>query len=313
MKAGTPSATALLVAASVLRSGAAHGLPPTAIAIAARAIAHARGPLPALARLRVGRWLLALVERLVLPGLAAHHCARKAWIWARLQRRAIAGGTVVWAGVGFDGLGRALLHHAPGATVVETDHPDTLRQRRALLGDDGVAMRAVELPRQLDVLVALCMPRPTTLVCEGVAMYLPPRDVLRMLRRLAALPRPPRLIISALDTTIPGGAGFRRRAGIARRWLKRHGEPFRWRASPAQLRWCLAGAGYAVTAEWDGAGFGEYVVEAQARPRSTCAIAIDRAAHSCASARIHGAHGHGHARHVTGSTGAHAGLPDRGQ
>lgn len=265
MKAGTPSATALLVAASVVRRGAAHGLPPIAIGIAERALAASRGAcIATLARHRPGRWLLAILERLVIPGLAAHHCARKAWLWSRLRRPEVAGGSLVWVGIGFDGLGRALRAQTPGAVVVETDHPSTLHQRRAVLGDDAGAMQALTLPDGIDALAALCAARPVTLVCEGLLMYLPARDVLQMLRRLAALPSPPRLVFSALDTVRAGGRGFRRPATPVRRWLDRHGEPFRWRAPPGRVRRCLDAAGYAVTACWDGGDFGEYAVEAEA-------------------------------------------------
>lgn len=264
MKAGAPSATALLVAASVVRRGAAHGLPPIAIAITGRALAAARGSgIATLARHRPGRSLLAIVERLVLPGLAAHHCARKAWLWSRLRRPEVANGPLVWVGVGFDGLGRALHTQTPGAAVIETDHPSTLQQRRAVLGDDAGAMHALALPDGIDALAALCAARPVTLVCEGLLMYLPARDVLRMLGRLAALPWPPRLVFSALDTVRAGGRGFRRPATFVRRWLDRHGEPFRWRARPARVQRCLHAAGYMVTASWDGRDFGEYVLEAE--------------------------------------------------
>lgn len=263
MTPGQPSATALLVATSVVRAGRAHGLPEAAIDCAARAIEAARGRWPALARHRPGRWLIARVERLVMPGLAAHHCARKAWLWMRLRRPVVADGPVVFAGVGLDGLGRALKRHAPDAVVVETDHPYTLRLRRAVLGDADVVMQAAALPDDLHVVGAACASRRATLVLEGVLMYLPGRDVLRMLRRIASLPTPPRLLFSALDVPAPGGAGFHGRAWLAHRWLARRGEPFRWRVSPDRARRFLAGAGYGVTAHWNGTGFGEYVIEAE--------------------------------------------------
>ncbi|HZX81234.1 MAG TPA: class I SAM-dependent methyltransferase [Lysobacter sp.] len=263
MRPGAPSATALLVASSVVRAGAAHGLPSAAIRIAEHAVGAARGSWLALARYRPGRWLMAAAERVVLPGLAAHHCARKAWLWRRLQRPSVIDGAVAWAGVGFDGLGRALLEQAPHATIVETDHPDTLRLRRMWLGEAGVRMQALALPADIDALAALCAARPATVVCEGVLMYLPPRDVVRMLRRLVAQARPPRLVFSILDTADGHGVGFPRLPALARHWLDCHGEPFRWRASPEQVRRCLARAGYVVTAHWNGRALGEYMVEAE--------------------------------------------------
>ncbi len=265
MTPGKPSATAMLVAASVARRGTEHGLPPLAVHLAERALAlgaRQGSLLAALAGNRLGRWVLDAVERAVLPGLAAHHCARKAWIWRRLQQGQFGKGQLVWLGVGFDGLGRALLARRSTARVVETDHPDTLRLRRMLAGEQGVEMHGIELPAQLGTLLEMCAATPTTLVCEGMPMYLPARGVLRTLHAIAALPAPPRLILSALDTTQPGGRGFRRPAATVQRWLDHHGEPFRWRLPPDRVCRSLASVGYAVDGRWDGNDFGEYVIDA---------------------------------------------------
>ena len=265
MRPGEASATALLVAASVARRGRAHGLPAVAVELAERALAHgsaSRSALALLGRHRLGRILLAGLERIALPGLASHHCARKAWLWQRLQRSA-PGRQLLWLGVGFDGLGRALSKAGKAARVIiETDHPETLRQRLALLGEGETEVRAMQLPDHLDELASLCSARPTTIVCEGVLMYLPPRVVLRALKRLAALPEPPELIFTALDTLERGGRGFRRNAPWVQRWLEGRGEPFRWRCGPGRVRECLLAVGYRVADCWDGAGFGEYMVVA---------------------------------------------------
>ncbi len=265
MTPGKPSATAMLVAASVARRGAAHGLPTPALRLAERALvlgAQQGSVLAALAGNRFGRCLLDAIEHIVIPGLATHHCARKAWLWRRLQRRQAGDGQLAWLGVGFDGLGRALVARGSNARVVETDHPDTLGLRRRLAGEHGVEMRGIELPAQLGALLAMCAAMPTTLICEGMLMYLPARDVVRTLHALAALPAPPRLIFSALDTLQPGGRGFRRPAAAVHRWLNRHCEPFRWRMRPDRVVRCLASVGYVEDGRWDGNDFGEYVIEA---------------------------------------------------
>lgn len=267
MKPGWSSATAMLVALSVARRGGAHGLPVAAVQLAERALAIGAQRGSAFAMLghyRAGRSMLAAIVQLVLPGLGAHHCARKAWFWGRVQHHALARQPLIWLGVGFDGLGRALLAQDCGTGVVETDHPDTLELRRSILRDGAAGMRAIELPDQLEHLLALCAEQPATIICEGVLMYLSPRTVIRTLRALAALPSPPRLIFSVLDTLRPGGRGFRRPRSVAYRWLERHAEPFRWRARPDRIRGCLAAAGYVVTARWNGSGFGEYAIEAEA-------------------------------------------------
>lgn len=265
MRPGLPSATALLVAASVARRGAPHGLPPVAQRFAVQALRLAAGRGSALGMLaghHVGRMLLGALEALLLPGLADHHCARKAWLWGRLLRH-VRDRPVLWVGVGYDGLGRALVEHVAQARVIETDHPATLQQRRAIAADAAIDMQAIELPGQFPALVHRCAATPLTLVCEGVLMYLPPRPLLRALMRLAALPAPPRLMFSVLDAERSGGRGFGRERGRVRRWLEHHGEPFRWRASPDVVLRCLSAAGYTATGFWNGSGFGEYMVEAQ--------------------------------------------------
>jgi len=234
-----------------------------ALATRALALGAARGSAVAvLARFWLGRLLLEGIELLALPGLALHHCARKAWLWRRLPDGATTERQLLWLGVGFDGLGRALVASGSDVRVIETDHPDTLRQRRALVADDRIEMKALQLPGDLQALASICAARPTTIICEGMLMYLPKQTVVRALRTLAALPEPPRLIFTVLDTLQPGGRGFHRSAPTVRRWLERQGEPFRWRCSPTRVQCCLAAAGYEVTELWDGEGFGEYAIEA---------------------------------------------------
>lgn len=271
MRGDKPSATAMLVAASVARHGTAHGLPAVAVDLAERSLALGASHGSAVAIMagtRFGRWLLAALERLALPGLGAHHCARKAWFWKRLQPTPTVERQVLWLGVGFDGLGRALAASTPDVRVIETDHPGTLQLRRVLVCDDAIETAVLELPDQLHVLAAYCAKRPTTVICEGVLMYLRPRTVMRALQALAALPEPPRLIFSALDTLRPEGRGFRKPSNLVRRWLHLQGEPFRWRASPERVRNCLSAAGYVVARQWDGDGFGEYAIEALPAARS---------------------------------------------
>lgn len=265
MKPRQPSATALLVAASVAMCGVRHGLPPAALGMAGRALdaAAAHGSwLAALARRRPGQWLLAAAQRLVLPGLASHHCRRKAWFWTRLRDPEQQDRRLVWLGVGFDGLGRACLDAGHVAGILETDHPDTLQRRRQLGQAQGVPMAPLVLPADAAKLLALCRRQPTTLVCEGLLMYLRPRELARLLSRLARLPVPPALLFSALDSEVPGGRGFRRPSAGVRAWLAIKREPFLWRTGPERMAAVLASAGYRVRAAWDGEGFGEYAMDA---------------------------------------------------
>ncbi len=265
---GRPSATALIVALSVARRGAAAGLPDTSLRIATRALDAAGGHwrwLGRLARYRFGRAVLDLVERIALPGLAAHHCARKRWLLDRLRATPPAG-ELLWPAVGFDGTGASLAEADPRWRVREYDHPDTLRLRACIAGTQASVSRApIELPGSiadlrthgLDDRVA------ATLVAEGVAMYLPPRPLLRALRTLARWPAPPRLLLTALAPITTQGRGFSADSGLVRRWLSAHGEPFLWRCAPARLERLLQRHGYAIEARWEGDGYGEYALDAR--------------------------------------------------
>lgn len=275
MIAGRPSATALMVALSVVRRGRAFALPDASLRIATRALDAAGGGwrlLAGLARHRVGSALLDAIERRALPGLATHHCRRKQWLLQRL--RTLAPGTrLLWPAVGFDGTGLAL--HAEAShpdrydlRLHEFDHPDTLRLRERIVGDmPGVLRSALHLPDDGGVLLDLCAAStaPCVIVVEGLAMYLPARPLLRWLRALAALPSPPRLLFTALAPTHRDGTGFAVENGIVRRWLSRQREPFLWRCPQAHLLGLLRRLGYRIDADWDGAGYGEYAIDAVPR------------------------------------------------
>lgn len=272
MMAGRASATALLVALSVWRRGAAHGLPEIAIRLAGEAL-HAAGggwrALRWLAQFAAGRWWLDCVEVLLLTGLARHHVRRKQWLWRRLQS-APPGSRWIWLGVGFDGLGYAHRAGSPGTAVIEFDHPDSLALRQRLPSiAEATASTPPALPLALPEgsakLIELCQQAPSTLIAEGLLMYLSPRSLLRLLRALSRLPTPPALWFSALEPTVGGGHGFARVHAPTRSWLRRQGEPFRWRLGRERLQALLRRHGYRVEAVWDGEGFGEYVLCASVR------------------------------------------------
>lgn len=259
---GRPSATALLVTLSVAREGARHGLPPESMSLADATLASAGSfwrALGWLARHAMGRALLRGIESATLPGLAAHHCRRKAWLWQHLLALP-QGHRTIWLGVGFDALGRALQTPRPDITRVETDYPDTLALRRRLIDDPHHTSEALRLPDDTERLLHLCRSAPATLIAEGLLMYLPPRPLLRLLKRLSELPSPPRLLFSALQPPTLDGRGFARAHPLGEHWLLRQGEPFRWRLLPERLTHLLQRAGYSIEVVWDGAGFGEYLI-----------------------------------------------------
>lgn len=110
MNADRASATALLVALSVVRKGRAHGLPTATMALAHEALQLSRGGFQWLGWLALSSWgrqLLNWAERFFLPGLAEHHCQRKRAIMQQLRSDGCEA-RLVFLGVGFDALGCAL-------------------------------------------------------------------------------------------------------------------------------------------------------------------------------------------------------------
>lgn len=273
MRRNAPSTTAMLVAASVLRHGGAHGLGGPALALARAALRLAPWPwplVPWLCRFRLGSALLDSLEARVLPGLGHHHCRRKAWLHARLRAEALPG-QLLWLGVGLDA-GHRMLAEATGHLVIETDHPATLALRTRAAPCAAAVCHPLQLPEHAADVRTLCASASTLVVAEGLLMYLPARPLLRLLRALAALERPPRLLFTALDASA-GEGGFARDDARVRHWLARRGEPFLWRARPARLARTLARHGYCVQARWDGAGFGEYAIDAAPAARLSPAAA----------------------------------------
>lgn len=268
MTARRASATALLVALSIVRCGRAHGLAELVLQMARQALLGASAGWRCLAMLSTwawGRWLLDLLERCCCAGLSRHHCQRKAWIQQRLQQ-APASLQWLWLGSGFDAAGLVALARQPQLQLIEIDQPDSLALRQRLPLWRAQLPRpqtmAMRLPQQSGDLLALCAQAPSLLVAEGVLMYLPGRSLLRLLRAAIRLDSPPRLLFSALDASNDAGAGFHRKSAIRERWLAKRSETFLWRLPAARRDLLLQRCGYRVVAAWAGSGYGEYVIEA---------------------------------------------------
>lgn len=201
-----------------------------------------------------GRWLLAALEALYLPGLGAHYAWRKRHIrrWA-LQACDDGVGQAVLLGAGFDGLSLALLARAPRLRVFEIERERTVGIKRAALraiGEDDSRLSLIAADLAVDSVgsalrAAAGFDRecPTLVVAEGVLMYLVPSDLRRLLHGLAqALPNA-QLIATAMDCPRGGAPGFARQRPWVSAWLRRAGEPFQWGATRRTLPAALSEAG----------------------------------------------------------------------
>ncbi|UXI66564.1 class I SAM-dependent methyltransferase [Tahibacter amnicola] len=246
------SMTARLVALGVHyedRAGRALQLPD-----ATRAFAEA--VTPSILATRALRQTLGWMEGLVLPGIAAHYVARKAWIW-RVAEAAVRKGfaRAVILAPGFDGLGVAL--HQCGVQVTELVHPDEVHPRRRLLGKDSpIEVRPADLARGFsDVADVLRNTSDTLWIAEAVLMYLPAEAVARLLRSVADVSGAQMLVFSAMTSECRGAVGFEGQSRWVNRLLRLSGEPFRWSLPDTCVRACARQHGY-VAALVDGVASG---------------------------------------------------------
>ena len=138
---------------------------------------------------------------------------------------------IVLAGAGYDG--RALRYGRPGARWFELDHPATQgdkRERLARLGIDtaGVVFVAVDFrtDQVAERLLAAGCDRAarSVVVCEGVAVYLEPAVLERLLGELAHATGPDSTLLLTASTAASDAAAEERRARL-REAVAALGEP----------------------------------------------------------------------------------------
>ncbi|UHQ23766.1 SAM-dependent methyltransferase [Lysobacter sp. 5GHs7-4] len=202
----------------------------------------------------LGRAGLAVLERLLLPGLRAHYAWRKRRIANWAQHACEQGvAQVVMIGAGYDGLGCALAQRHPQLQVYELDRPASIAIKREALNElclhpSRLRLLAVDLART-DAIAALrdCADfdagRPTLCIAEGVLMYLDPARADSLLRQLAQALADPSLIATVMASQA-GRPGFRREHRWVHAWLQRRGEPFRWGCARDELSQRLRACGW---------------------------------------------------------------------
>ena len=271
MKANRPSATAQVVAASLLclahearyapwladdpARWREHVMTGSATAKALRASAHWA------ATRAFWRWL----ERHTLPGAMAHYARRKARIeWHCREALAQGARRVVVLGAGLDTLALRLAPAYPQVQWLELDHPATQALKRAGLARSGAALppnlhwQAVDLgtPQALHRAMHDWPARPTVFVAEGLLMYLSPAQVGDVIGEVCGSRRKQkmangsiphdvakpasadcgtRLIATYMQRNRDGRASFTPQSPWVACWLRWRGEPFRWAEQPAHM------------------------------------------------------------------------------
>ena len=270
MKANRPSATAQVVAGSLLclaHDGRdAHLLPNDPLhwrehVLAGSASARA---LRASARWAPTRAFWRWLARHTLPGAMAHYARRKARIAWHCQAALAQGAQrVVVLGAGLDTLALRLATEHPQVQWIELDHPATQALKRAGLARSGRALppnlhwQAADLsaPHALHQAMQDWPARPTVFIAEGLLMYFSPEQVSVMISGVCGSQRQKnggdeqilnttqqaaancgtRLIATYMQRDAQGRASFSPQSPWIARWLRWRGEPFMWAEQAAQM------------------------------------------------------------------------------
>jgi methyltransferase (TIGR00027 family) len=278
MKHDTPSATAILIAQSLVfvsRDPRYRSLMPTDMVPLSRAFLRAVlapwqvGALEFFGGLAPARWLVRLIERFSVPGMIGHYIVRKRRledIVAASAQRYCGLGQLVILGAGFDTLGTRMASSRPDLRVYELDHPATSAAKLR-----AFASKFAALPANLELIpVDLAVSDPLTIlrtasefsfaastlfIAEGVFMYLELEAVGRTLDILHefAPGRAGFAFTYMLPSADDGRPAFRGQDRRVDRWLGRQREAFVWGATPDALDAFLAQRGLKPLEHTDGA------------------------------------------------------------
>ena len=260
MKADTPSATAILIAKSlVFAAGDARyrALMPREMVELSRAFlagavsASAVKVFGGLGRLPPARWLVRLIERTSVPGMIGHYILRKRRFEELVGATAARFGgldQLVIMGAGLDPLGTRMARARPDLRVYEMDHPATSAAKKSAftrgftalphnLTQLAVDLGAVDPRTVLRATRGFSFEVRTLFIAEGVFMYLTLEAVGRTLDILLDFPETSAAFaftyMSSSDQS--GRPAFVGQKRSVDRWLGRQREPFVWGATPAML------------------------------------------------------------------------------
>ncbi|MFC0135645.1 class I SAM-dependent methyltransferase [Massilia eurypsychrophila] len=258
MKAGSPSNTALIVAAGLqlVRPVAAVAalLPGEAIR---RGEALLRGAHPRMAGLLRRAWFRALcltLERATLRGICLHFALRKRAMRDHAEASIVAGSSqVVVLGAGLDTLCLELQAAYPPLCCIEIDHPATQHVKLRAAGADGRRIHFIGADlaqRSLGEVLAACpafrRDAPTLFVAEGLLMYMPLAAVAALFAQMAAAAPDSRVAFTWMEPQADGRPNFSRPSRLVDFWLKLRGEPMLSSMPRAGLARFLRDAGFAM-------------------------------------------------------------------
>lgn len=194
----------------------------------------------------VGKLLLPIMERLLLPSISLHYALRKAYIEKKVREAIDAGATqIINLGAGFDTLLYRLAEENEQLNCIEIDHPATHQvKKRALTADqfrlDNLHFLPVDfthqtLQQELGQFSAFAPKQTTVCIVEGVLMYLTPEQIYSLLQSLLDLlgSSPRHLVFTAVEPASNHPESY---GPLLKLYLKLKGEPLNWLCDENQLK-----------------------------------------------------------------------------
>jgi len=245
MKEDQPSSTAILIALATVfisKSRSLHSLVPQDAALwCVRSLKEISPRL--LTLIHIGslppfRWILKLAEWATIPDLPLHFILRKRLIEDFVRNNILNGDhEVIFFGAGFDTLGLRLSASFPNVRFIEIDHPSTQNQKRRIVQkydrDNALSLLSGDLACEniSDILSkdpSFQPQAPSTLIIEGLFMYLTEEEIDRIFQSLHSIfTSPTHIIFTMMETTPDGRSTFHQASGIVSKLLSHWREPFK--------------------------------------------------------------------------------------
>lgn len=195
---------------------------------------------------RFDRFIVALRERLTVPGLTLHYVLRKRRIEELV--RAAAFPQLIVLGAGLDTLALRLSREM---TCIEIDHPATQQLKAKLLecGGHAAALELLPVDFTRETLTEALSrakryeaKKPALFVAEAVLLYLTEDQVRNLFKQLKSRPAKTRLIFTFWQPRTP--INFQNATFLADWYLRKHSEPGRWAIAPDDVRAFVESEGF---------------------------------------------------------------------
>lgn len=192
----------------------------------------------------IGKLLLPVMERLMLPKISLHYALRKAYIESKVLKAIDEGATqVINLGAGFDTLLYRLAEQNPNLNCIEIDHPATHKVKKAALSSADMKLENLHflpvdfthqtLVEELSNSSFFSSEQQTVCIVEGVLMYLTSEQIYQLFSSLVEiLPSPRHVVFTALEPPEKHPDSY---GPLLKLYLKIKGEPLDWLCEEAAL------------------------------------------------------------------------------